>query len=162
MKFNFICNKITQKALLYHDRTFNVKKIVKRIAAMGAAVMMMSSMAIGASAASPQSFCFDIYYVPQAPSTAIKISQSGYFPKGVNVTSKKQAEIVYSNNVNNTDVKVVLSVNSLKYTRYYSKKKFGNYDVFSVTPGKRYKVKASLYNYTNKQTSSCRGWIQDY
>ena len=30
--------------------TFNMKKIVKRIAAMGAAVMMMSSMAIGASA----------------------------------------------------------------------------------------------------------------
>ena len=50
MKFNFICNKITQKTLLYYERTFNMKKIVKRIAAMGAAVMMMSSMAIGASA----------------------------------------------------------------------------------------------------------------
>ena len=50
MKFNFICNKITPKTLLYYERTFNMKKIVKRIAAMGAAVMMMSSMAIGASA----------------------------------------------------------------------------------------------------------------
>ena len=49
-EIEFICNKITQKTLLYYERTFNMKKIVKRIAAMGAAVMMMSSMAIGASA----------------------------------------------------------------------------------------------------------------
>ena len=45
-----ICNKTWRKSHLYYEKTFNMKKIVKRIAAMGAAVMMMSSMAIGASA----------------------------------------------------------------------------------------------------------------
>ena len=45
-----LCNKTWRKLHLYWERTFNMKKIVKRIAAMGAAVMMMSSMAIGASA----------------------------------------------------------------------------------------------------------------
>ena len=45
-----ICNKTWRKSHLYYEKTFNMKNIVKRIAAMGAAVMMMSSMAIGASA----------------------------------------------------------------------------------------------------------------
>ena len=65
MKFNFICNKITQKTLLYYERTFNMKNIVKKIAAMGA-VMMMSSMAIGASAYSGS---INLHYTSGAPSS---------------------------------------------------------------------------------------------
>ena len=41
-----------------------MKKIVKRIAAMGAAVMMMSSMAIGASAYSGS---INLHYTSGAP-----------------------------------------------------------------------------------------------
>ena len=83
MKFNFICNKITQKTLLYYERTFNTKKIVKRIAAMCAAVMMMSSMAIGASAANS----YNLHYTKGAPSSdnvcekwmyGIKTQNNGY------------------------------------------------------------------------------------
>ena len=47
-------------------KTFNMKKIVKRIAAMGAAVMMMSSMAIGASAYSGS---INLHYTSGAPSS---------------------------------------------------------------------------------------------
>ena len=72
MKFNFICNKITQKTLLYYDRTFNVKKIVKSIATMGAAVMKMSSMAIGASAADSFSF-----YISNTGSVTSKVIAAG-------------------------------------------------------------------------------------
>lgn len=44
-----------------------MKKFVKRIAAMGAAVMMMSSMVIGASAA--DSKAFSLRNTPGAPSS---------------------------------------------------------------------------------------------
>ena len=44
MKLNLFATKLEE------NHTYIIKNIVKRIAAMGAAVMMMSSMAIGASA----------------------------------------------------------------------------------------------------------------
>ena len=49
-----------------------MKKIVKRIAAMGAAVMMMSSMAIGASAADSFSF-----YISNTGSVTSKVITAG-------------------------------------------------------------------------------------
>ena len=49
-----------------------MKKIVKRIAAMGAAVMMMSSMAIGASAADSFSF-----YISNTGSVTSKVIAAG-------------------------------------------------------------------------------------
>lgn len=137
-------------------------KLKKRIAAMGAAMIMAGSMMnIGASAASKQAFHFNIYYKPLAPSSAIKISQSGYYPKSSKLKAGKQIRIVYSHNVNNSDVKVRLVSGKTKYIRYYSKKRYGDYDVFNVKPKKRYKVKSSLYNYTNRTTYACKGWVED-
>ena len=50
VKLNLFATKLEE------NHTYIMKNIVKRIAAIGAAVMMMSSMAIGASAADSFSF----------------------------------------------------------------------------------------------------------
>ena len=121
MKFNFICNKITQKTLLYYERTFNMKKIVKRIAAMGAAVMMMSSMAIGASAANS----YDLHYTKGAPSSdnvcekwmyGIKAQNNGYLKstcKSIN-TSGKFSVLAMDTDLQAILLIVVLSISGTK------------------------------------------------
>ncbi|MCD8095379.1 MAG: hypothetical protein LUE12_04550 [Ruminococcus sp.] len=135
----------------------------KKIAALGAAVVMsVSCMSVGASASSANSFTFDLYYIPLAPSSAIKISQSGYYPKKSGTYSEDKAGIVYSKNVNNSNVKIKLTSGNYTYTRYYYNRTNTDYDVFSVKPDKRYKVTASLYNYTNKKTYASKGWIQNW
>ena len=60
MKLNLFATK------LEGNHTYIIKNIVKRIAAMGAAVMMMSSMAIGASAYSGS---INLHYTSGAPSS---------------------------------------------------------------------------------------------
>lgn len=66
-----------------------MKKFAKRIAAMGAAVMMMSSMAIGASAANS----YNLHYTKGTPSSdnvcekwmyGIKAQNNGYLKSPAN------------------------------------------------------------------------------
>ena len=66
MKLNLFPTKLEE------NHTYIMKKIVKRIAAMGAAVMMMSSMAIGASAADSFSF-----YISNTGSVTSKVITAG-------------------------------------------------------------------------------------
>ena len=57
MKVNLFATKLEE------NHTYIMKNIVKRIATMGAAVMMMSSMAIGASAADSFSFLYFQHWI---------------------------------------------------------------------------------------------------
>ena len=66
MKLNLFATKLEE------NNTYIMKNIVKRIAAMGAAVMMMSSMAIGASAADSFSF-----YISNTGSVTSKVITAG-------------------------------------------------------------------------------------
>jgi len=76
-----------------------MKNIVKRIAAMGAAVMMMSSMAIGASAA--DSKAFSLRNTPGAPSSDnvtsktlnFKTTQSGKYTTYTKLTASKNTTV---------------------------------------------------------------------
>ena len=81
-----------------------MKNIVKRIAAMGAAVMMMSSMAIGASAA--DSKAFSLRNTPGAPSSDnvtsktlnFKTTQSGKYTTYTKLTASTTKCYVWKNN----------------------------------------------------------------
>ena len=66
MKLNLFATKLEE------NHTYIIKNIVKRIAAMVAAVMMMSSMAIGASAADSFSF-----YISNTGSVTSKVITAG-------------------------------------------------------------------------------------
>ncbi|RGG73033.1 hypothetical protein DWW95_02685 [Ruminococcus sp. AF17-6LB] len=98
-----------------------MKKIVKRIAAMGAAVMMMSSMAIGASAANS----YDLHYTKGAPSSdnvcekwmyGIKAQNNGYLKstcKSIN-TSGKFSVLAMDTDLQAILLIVVLSISGTK------------------------------------------------
>ena len=90
MKLNLFATKLEE------NHTYIMKNIVKRITAMGAAVMMMSSMAIGASAANS----YNLHYTKGAPSSdnvcekwmyGIKAQNNGYLKstcKSINTSGK--------------------------------------------------------------------------
>ena len=134
-----------------------MKKIVKRIAAMGAAVMMMSSMAVGASAAQS----YDLHYSSGAPNNYNVVGKtynitatgascitvtSSYFRSGVSGGYVSAKATNYSTNP--------ISVNSTTtYYMYYE----GN-----TIPKKnvQVKVKMNLVNYVSSKSLVARGTIK--
>lgn len=65
-------------------------------------------------------------------------------------------------NKRKTDVKVKLKSGANTYTKYYSKRRYGDYDTLDVMPNKRYKTTASLYNYNKNKSHACDGWVEDH
>ena len=132
---------------------FNMKKIVKRIAAMGAAVMMMSSMAIGASA-------YTLRFTSGAPSkdnimtatTTVKATSAGKITVksttfAVSVSGAYTQMKCTSHKTNESNVNSVGT--------YYM-----NYKGTAVPKvGTPVTVKATLKNYVVSKTVSSKGTI---
>ena len=129
-----------------------MKNILKRIAAMGAPVMMMSSMAIGASAA--DSKAFSLRNTPGAPSSDnvtsktlnFKTTQSGKYTTYTKLTASKNTTVTTKCYVwkNNTWNLITTSTGTQKTTGSW----------YQITVGMNAKNVVSITKNASKATSA--------